>query len=172
MIWEPGSLSLVSPPQMRSQSQGPTGNICQCPLHNTGFYGKIEPSSTGRGNSRASLLTDMSWKLASYFGRDPRFLFFFWLLPHHPLKDKKNKKRGRRKSLWSRGSWNPGSPTGASLSTLLRIFVGSQAGACRKKCCLWHRKLPIRETSRIARLALWCLIYDNSVAFSVEFNSY
>jgi len=39
-IWEPGLLSLVSPPQMHLQSQGPTGSICQCPLHNTRFYGK------------------------------------------------------------------------------------------------------------------------------------
>jgi len=42
-----------------------------------GFMEKIEPSSTSRGNSRVSLLTDMSWKLASYFGRDPEFFSFF-----------------------------------------------------------------------------------------------
>lgn len=70
VLWLQGDCSdlgagVVISCQMRLQSQGPTGNICQCPLHNTRFYGKIEPSSNCRGNSRASLLTDMSWKLAS-----------------------------------------------------------------------------------------------------------
>lgn len=42
-----------------------------------GLHGKIEPCSTCRGNSRASLLTDTSWKLASYFGWNPRFFSSF-----------------------------------------------------------------------------------------------
>lgn len=168
-ICEPGLLSLVSPPQTRLQSQGPTGNICQCPLHNTGFYGKIEPSSTCRGNSRASLLTDMSWKLTSYFGRHPGF--FFSLLPHHPYK-KIRWGGGGRKSLWRRGSWNPGNPIGSLLSALLRIFVVHQDGALRRKSHLWDRKLPISETSRTARLSLWCLVYENAVASLAEFINY
>lgn len=38
VIWESGLLSLVSSPQAHLQSQGPTGNICQCPLHNTELW--------------------------------------------------------------------------------------------------------------------------------------
>lgn len=90
VLWLQGDCSglgawVVISCQMHLRSKGPTGNICQCPLHNTRFYGKIEPSSNCRGNSRVSLLTDMSWKLASYFGRHPGF-FCSPFLPHHPLK--------------------------------------------------------------------------------------
>lgn len=61
---------------LSNASATPTGNIC--PLHNTRFYGKIEPSSNCRGNSRVSLLTDKSWKSASYFGSCPRQFFPRW----------------------------------------------------------------------------------------------
>lgn len=86
VLWLQGDCSdlgagVVISCQTRLQSQGPTGNICQCPLHNTRFYGKIEPSSNCRGNSRASLLTDMSWKLASILEE----IQVFFLLPHHHL---------------------------------------------------------------------------------------
>lgn len=87
-----------------------------------GLHGKIEACSTCRGNSRASLLTDTSWKLASYFGWNPRFFSSF---PTTLIKKKKN-----NTSLWS--SLETQEVPLALRFYLWGIFVVYQDAACRK----------------------------------------
>lgn len=98
-----------------------------------GLHGKIEPCSTFRGNSRASLLTDMSWKLASYFGWNPRLFSSF----PPPLIKKKKKQHISLEQFW-----NPGSPIGALLPFL--GYICGLSRCCMQKTRLWDRKFWIR----------------------------